>query len=88
MGYAKLDRHAIHQLLWERRDRRGTTTFVNNDLAKELGVTIWTMSRITQELIDAGRIKPLKAAKTNIKTYIVRDPEVFSATPSSGESGS
>jgi DNA-binding MarR family transcriptional regulator len=88
LGYAKLDRDAIHRLLWERRDRRGTTTFKSGELAQELGVTIWTMSRITQELIDAGRIKRLRAAQTNIKTYIVRDPEAFSETPSSGESSS
>lgn len=81
----KVDRNELHRLLWERRDRRGTYTFRGMDLAEEVGVTMYSFSRIMQEFIREGRIKLFKAAKANIKTYIIRNPEGFNGTSPGGE---
>ena len=68
----KIDRHMLHEYLWDRRMRGGLVPFSVTELAEKLGVTIETMSRIMRELRDSGRVR-----KTGSK-YFVNDPEMFS----------
>lgn len=74
-----VDRHALHRFLWERRSRRGSIRVVQKDLAEQIGVNKWTMSRIMHELADEGRIRQVAIEKDTIRTFVVRDPALWEA---------
>lgn len=70
-----VDRHGLHKLLWTRRSRRDTVRVIQKDLAAEIGVNKWTMSRIMHELQNDGRIKVIGVEKDTIRTFVIRDPK-------------
>ncbi len=76
-GYPKIDRVALHRYLWERTDRRNTIEVQNNKLAELLGLSVFTISRVMHELIDAERVKKVGRAKYAVATYLIRDPADF-----------
>lgn len=74
---AKIDRQALHDMLWEKADRVGKVEIYQTGLAEELGITKPTMSLIIKELTDDGRIRKLFARKANVGVYKVSDPAQF-----------
>lgn len=72
-----IDRHALHVYLWNQRDRRGQICIPQHELAEELGISIYTMSRIFKEMKDAGRVKKISGAKHNVGRYVVNNPAPF-----------
>lgn len=78
-GYPRIDRVALHVYLWERTDRRKTIEVQNTKLAELLGLSVFTISRVMHELINAGRVKKVGRAKFAIATYLIRDPADFPA---------
>lgn len=72
-----VDEKALHKSLWSRADRLGRLTIKSIDLANEIGVTVFTMSRVMGRLEDSGRIRQIASSKTNIKTYWIRNPAEF-----------
>lgn len=74
----RVDRHALHEFLWRKADRRHVVRFEQAVLAEQIGVNKWTMNRIVNELIKAKRMK--KVADT-VGAYIVRDPAPWREQP-------
>ena len=75
----KIDRHMLHQYLWKNRDRSNFNTIRSKDLAEELGITVFTMSRIFGELAEKGFIK-----KVGTK-YLIIEPKIAAWIPPGGE---
>lgn len=69
----------LHVLLWQRRDAAGGVRVVQKQLAAELGVSKFSMSRILKRMADDGRLIPLVGSGGSA-TYEVVDPEVWIQT--------
>lgn len=84
----KTDEQALHELLWERKDRLGKVRIHQTQLAEELGIAFETVSRVFSRMTKDGRIRKLKAEKTNIGIFFIRDPADFATAedPRPGES--
>ncbi len=74
-----LDHNAIHALLYQKVDRRGRIRLYQTDLAVEIGVTKFTMSRTISKMIAAKRIRRISQKGNNQGFFVVEDPEVWSA---------
>lgn len=74
-----LDIEDVHRALWARADRRGGLHLNQKDVAAELGVNKFTLSRKTQQLIDEGRIRRVGTnAKKNARgVFMVVDPDEY-----------
>lgn len=71
----KIDRDALHQLLWERTDSFGRIKFEQKKLAEELGRQRNNLNRIIKEMKADGRLKVIKKFKSGIGVYHVMDPQ-------------
>jgi predicted transcriptional regulator len=67
----KIDRHMLHEFLWEKRDRNGKFPHSQTDLAEALGITIWALSDIFKELKEQGRVEKVHGK------YKINDPATF-----------
>lgn len=74
---ASVDRDVLHRILAGRASVTGRLKIHQAELAKELGVTKFTMSRIIHEFLESGRLRKLGSAKGNIATYIIADPDTW-----------
>jgi DNA-binding MarR family transcriptional regulator len=72
-----LNDQKIHTNLYKQSDRLGRLKIIQKDLAAELGITIFAMSRVIKRMEEAGRIKRLTSHQGTIWTYVIRDPERF-----------
>lgn len=67
----KVDRDLLHQYLWKKRDSLGRYLGTQTALADDLGVTLFTLSRIFKEMEGAGRLRKIRG-----KYYVV-DPKAW-----------
>lgn len=72
-----IDVPAVHDLLWERSDRLGRLKLIQKELAKELGVTHFAITRLFKRMEEEGRMKKLTGHQGNTWTYTIRDPDRF-----------
>lgn len=72
-----IDDESLHAFLWEKADRLGRVRLSQTDLAAELGITKWTMSRIITRLVEARRMKRRSNNLNNRGLFMVEDPEVW-----------
>lgn len=76
----KADRDAIHQEIWDARDRRGLVKIHQGDFARHLGLSGPHLCRIMKEFEGSGRIKKVGSRYRNVGIYSVMDPEKFNST--------
>lgn len=74
MANPGLDRDALHSFLWDRTDSKDVIRIVQRELAEQLGVTIYTMSRVVKEFCQEGRLKKVQTSNHNIQSYVVCEP--------------
>lgn len=72
-----IDMSAVHHLLWDRSDRLGRLRLTQKELATELGVTHFAVSRLFKRMEQDGRMKKLTGHQGNTWTYTIRNPENF-----------
>lgn len=77
---AGVHRGGLHVLLWQRRTASGGLRVVQKQLAGELGVSKWSMSRILARMAEEGRLVPLPGSGNSSTTYDVVDPAEWAAT--------
>lgn len=75
-----LDLADIHLQLWERSDRRGRYRMNQAELAVELNITKFTMSRVVASLIDQNRIRRISHMRQNSGLFAIEDPETWHET--------
>lgn len=73
----KVDRDALHRVIWRRTDRRRTLRIHQAMFAEELGVSPYHLSRLLAELEGEGRMRKLSAEKGNVGRYVIADPADF-----------
>lgn len=73
----KADRDAIHQQIWDARDRRNLVKIHQGDFAHHLGLSGPHLCRIMKEFERDGRIKKIGSRYRNVGVYEVRDPESY-----------
>lgn len=78
-GHA-LDIVDVHRALWARRDRRNAVRVQQTEVARELGVNKYTMSRKFAQLLEEGRIRQVGSRKNASGMYVVEDPDNFMAS--------
>lgn len=71
-----IDLDVLQARLWERTDRLGRIKLTQSDLAAELGITKYTMSRVITKMIDDGRIRQISNRGNNAGRFIVTDPSL------------
>lgn len=71
-GTAHIDRKLLHQYLWDNRTRTGTVHKTQTQLAEELGMSVWHLNRIFQQLTAVGALKNRR--KQSRSPIIVCDP--------------
>lgn len=71
----KVDRVLLHQFLWKYRDRSNFMSFKSGELAEMLGVSIYTMSRILDEMNKKGLLKKIG------NKYCVVEPGIVAWNP-------
>lgn len=74
--WTAIDRDALHAYLFRKANTRGIITFMQKDLAEDLGISIHTMSEIVRDFIKQGRVRKLTA---NGYQYAIKDPEEWRA---------
>ena len=74
---AAVDRDRLHALLFRRTNRFGKVKLIQKELAEEIGVNKFTMSRIMKEFLEDGRAKLLSRGKHDGNSYVIVDPEVW-----------
>lgn len=68
----KVDRHLLHEYLWNHRGRGNFMSGTQAELAEEFQVTRATMSLIFTEMAQDGRLKRVKGNK-----FLIYDPELY-----------
>lgn len=72
----KIDRQLLHEFLYKKSNSRNVLRVLHTDLAEDLGVGHYTISRIFREFIREGRVKKLDHGRQGVD-YLIRDPEDF-----------
>jgi len=75
-----LDRDGLHRMLWRRGNRNGKITFRLEELADELGVSRFTISRVMAEFMAENRVFKLSAPRRAGCTYRVADPDEWATS--------
>jgi len=70
-----LDIDAVHRYLWKKANRQGKITFLRTAVAKELGVTVFTVSRIMTQMQAENRAFKMMAAYRSGCTFRLVDPD-------------
>lgn len=73
----KVDRDLLHDYLFKKSDRHNMMTIRTSELADELGVTVYSMSRILGQMREQGRLR-----KVGSKIEVM-DPELYLWTSTS-----
>lgn len=79
-----VDIDGLHRLLWRRSNRRNVVKVHQGELAEQLMLSKFAMSRLFRRLQDEGRIRKHSTAKLNIASYEIVDPAVWANTARSG----
>lgn len=74
-----IDHNAFHAFLFRRSDRHGRIKLQQTELAKEFGITKFTMSRTIAKMIEAKRLRRVSQKGNNRGYFVVEDPEVWEA---------
>jgi hypothetical protein len=72
----KVDRHALHEYLYKRANSRHIIRVHQAQLADDLGVNHFTVSRIFREFIAEGRAKKVGMSPDGVD-YSLADPANF-----------
>lgn len=72
-----LDLHKIQALLFERADRQGRVRLNQSELALELGITKFTMSRVIQRMTQEDRIRQVSHKRLLSGIFVVEDPALY-----------
>jgi CRP-like cAMP-binding protein len=70
----KIDRNALHRVLYRRADRHHRLKLSAKDLAEDLGVNYEHFSRMLHTFADEGRLRRISGVRTGPKVYLVSDP--------------
>ena len=70
-----IDVERLHESLFDKADRLGRLKLKQSEVAVELGITKFTMSRTVTKLIEQGRMKLLTKNRNNRGLFYVTDPE-------------
>lgn len=74
----RIDRDALHRLLWRSRNQRtGSVTFKNQEMADYTGISVYTFSRIMAEFQRDGRLRCVRTGRHSVKIYEVADPAAW-----------
>ncbi len=74
-----IDHDAFHAFLYNRAGRRGRIELQQTQLAAEIGVTKYTMSRIIAQMLEDGRLHQISKKRNNRGYFVVEDPETWKA---------
>lgn len=74
-----IDHDDFHAFLYGKADRHGRIKLQQTALAKELGVTKFTMSRLIAKMLEAKRLRQVSQKGNNRGYFVVEDPEVWEA---------
>lgn len=75
---ARVDREAVHCLLWARANDAGVVRVVQNEFALELAVSRFMLNRALQAMVEEGRLHRLsRSGNGRTQVYEVRDPADF-----------
>lgn len=77
-GYT-VDVDALHRFLFKQADRRGCLKLRQTQLALELGVTKFTMSRTIARMVKEERIRQITSGHYARGTFQIEDPAVWAA---------
>lgn len=67
----RVDRDLLHDYMWKHSDHNHLFQMSQKELAEKLGVTVFTMSTISAEMVQAGRLRKVKW------NFFVIDPELW-----------
>jgi DNA-binding MarR family transcriptional regulator len=71
----RIDRDAVHRVIYRRADRHHRFKGKMTDLAEELGVSYFNFTIVIRSMADEGRLRRIGGAANGAKTYLVVDPE-------------
>lgn len=75
-----IDVDAFHSFLFRKADRLGRVKISQRQLADELEISKFTMSRLINKMVDAKRLRRIKSMQErhyNAGLFVVEDPEVW-----------
>lgn len=78
-GY-DVDLDALHNVLWERTDRVGRTRINQSELAQQMGITKFTMSRVMNRMVVDQRIRRITGGRLNTGMFLITDPTEWVST--------
>lgn len=67
----------IHARLYKEADRLGRVKVVQQELANEIGVTKFTMSRTITKMVEDKRLRRVSRNRNNRGVFVVEDPELW-----------
>ena len=73
----KIDRNAVHRVLWRRADRFGRVRVQARSLAEELGVSYWNFTVVLKSMAGEGRMRQIGGSERGPKTYVVENPDIW-----------
>lgn len=73
----KIDRDALHRVLYRRSDRHHRLRLSCRVLSDELGVSYANFTRVIIEMAAQGRLRRIAGGRMEMKTYVVEDPAVW-----------
>jgi DNA-binding MarR family transcriptional regulator len=70
----KIDRNALHRVLYRRSDRNHRLKLDVRALSREMEVDYINLTRIIKGFNDQGRLRRIGGANNGPKVYVVEDP--------------
>lgn len=70
----RIDRNAVHRVLYRRADRLHRLKTPAKTLADELGVDYANFTILLHKMADEGRLRRISGVRTGPKVYLVEDP--------------
>jgi hypothetical protein len=71
----RIDRDALHRVLYRRADRHHRLKVNAKTLADELGVNYEHFTLLLHRFADEGRLRRISGVRTGPKVYLVEPPE-------------
>lgn len=72
-----VDHLAVHRALFERADHLGCVVIHQSELARELGVNKFTMSRVISQMVADERMRQITKRQYRWGKFKVTDPQVW-----------
>ena len=69
-----LDRHLLHIMLWQARDRLGRVKIHQRELAKSLGISFTHLCGVISDFKKAELLEKVGAKERNVGIYRVQEP--------------